>query len=620
MWQTYRTSGDTNAFNEFKRLRSKIKSEIRISYSNFVQRTESDIKSDPSKFWAYVNSKKGVTNISKHMHYNNQTLTTTDDILNAFANFFSESYISDTDDLTLSPDSVINNLNIHIRAFDEVQVLQAIKKIKPKLTTGPDGVPAFLIRDCAQIFSYPLMILFNLCLSSGTFPDMWKRSKLCPIYKNGDKFAITNFRPISIICNFCKILETLLHDSIYPSVSTQISPYQHGFMKGRSTTTNLLSVTQHIAEVLDAQSQSDIIYTDFSKAFDRLNHSILLRKLNGFGLSYSLLQLLRSYLSNRIQYVAFNGVKSVEFFASSGVPQGSVLGPLLFNIFINDITATLDVCCLLYADDLKIFNVITRIEDCYRLQDNLDRLSLWCLDNKLPLNASKCNVMSFTRKSNPHMFNYHLDGTALKRPDTFRDLGVIFDPKLAFNAHIENVVGNSFKTLGFIVRCSREFTDINTLRTLYCCFVRSKLEYASLVWSPNYDLYINNLENVQRKFLKLLYFKSNGIYPPIGYPQQHLLSTFGMSSLDDRRQYFSQVFLYKVVHNILDCQEIVGQLNFHVPRPGSRQEQTFYIPTARTNTLKNSPIFFICDSYNKYCNRIDIFHCSLNDIKSYLKH
>ena len=102
---------------------------------------------------------------------------------------------------------------------------------------------------------------------------------------------------------------------------------------------------------------------------------------------------MRSYLSNRIQYVAYNGVKSVELFAPSGVPQGSVLGPLLFNVFINDITATIDVCCLLYADDLKIFNMITRIENCYRLQDNLDRLSFWCLDNTLPLNASKCNVM-----------------------------------------------------------------------------------------------------------------------------------------------------------------------------------------------------------------------------------
>lgn len=621
-WNKYKNTGHLNDLNDFKRLRSKIKYDVNTAYKSFVQTAENNIKEDPRKFWAFINGKKGSTKISRQMHFEGQVLNNSTDILNKYAAFFSQSYSNSPNDPlrnNYSYNIVNNNSVINMEAVSETEVVQAIKKIKPKMTTGPDGVPAFVIKDCAQIFAYPLSILFNLCISSSCFPSLWKRSKVCPVFKKGDKHDIANFRAISIICNFCKIFEILLHGSIYPKISNQISVHQHGFMKQRSTITNLFCITQYISESIDLQASTDVIYTDFSKAFDRLDHKILLTKLDKIGFSNSLISLFESYLLGRIQYVAFGGFKSVEYVATSGVPQGSVLGPLLFNIFVNDITESLNTPYLLYADDLKIFSVIKTHDDCLHLQSNLDKISNWCIINKLPLNPEKCSVMTYTLKSSIIKFNYNLNNVTLQRPITFRDLGVIFDKNLSFINHVDSIISSAFKTFGFIVRNSRDFMDVNTVKLLYYSLVRSKLEYAALVWYPGYQIHINNLENVQRRFLKLLAFKSDGIYPAIGFPQHDLLNRFSVASLKDRRFYISQIFLFNIIHNNIDCPEILHKLNFSIPRQNSRTMLDFYLPTPRTNVLKSSPLYTMCNNHNSYC-MLDIFHCSINDIKSSLNH
>ena len=301
------------------------------------------------------------------------------------------------------------------------------------------------------------------------------------------KFDIINFRPISIICYFCKALEILLHEFIYHNISNKLSVFQHGFMKGRSTTTNIICVTQFIAESFNMQSQTDMIYTDFSKAFDRLDHNLITHKLSAFGLFDSLVNLFKSYLSNRTQYVVSSGFKPVEYLATSGVPQGSILCPLLFNIFLNDIVEVIDVNCLIYTDDLKIFTTVGNLNDCLRLQNNLNKLNDWCEANKLPLNAEKCNIMTFSLKTAHIIFDYNLNNVNLKCPTTFRDLGVIFGQKLTFAAHMNAIVLEVNRTYGFIVRNCREFINPDTIKLLYFTFVRSKLEYASSVWAPHYS-------------------------------------------------------------------------------------------------------------------------------------
>lgn len=309
------------------------------------------------------------------------------------------------------------------------------------------------------------------------------------------------------------------------------------------------------------------------------------------------------------------GLKSSCFHACSGVPQGSVLGPLLFNMFIDDITSDIPVPCLLYADDIKLYQPITSLSHCSRLQESLDRVFDWCDRNRLTLNVSKCSVMSFHRKRDPIMFPYNLNGEILSRPNFVRDLGVLFDPQLSFSQHIDTIVSKCHKTMGFIIRNGRNFS-CDTLIRLFNAYIRSRLEYASIIWSPTYAIYVNELERVQRKFLKFMAFKQDGSYPVVGYCHELLLQRFGTSSLERRRHYHSTMFLYKLLNNQIDCVDIVKRIPFATRRPEARHQSPFYLPFARTRAQQSSPLFSMCRNYDIVRDQIDIFNSSCREIKS----
>jgi hypothetical protein len=296
----------------------------------------------------------------------------------------------------------------------------------------------------------------------------------------------------------------------------------------------------------------DVIYTDFSRAFDKIHHELLLCKLENFGLSDSLIRLIGSYLVGRFLFVGVRGHKSCLFKQNCGVPQGSVFGPLFFNMFS------------------------------------------WCTNNNLFLNPSKCYVMSFARKIHQLSYDYNINGTCV---------GVIFDHKLSFKNHIDTIVCSAFRSLGFVIRNGREFNDVETLKLLYVSYVRSQLEYASLVW------YVQCLHlgigRCSTEIFKKCFDRRN--YPQRGCPQEILLNKVGLTSLITIRTEHSVLFLFKVLHGVQEFISLLQQISIKVPRSNARNSNTFCLSTSRTNLLMNSPLNFMLGSYSSIENEIDIF-------------
>ena len=595
-----------NYYNLFKKQRSLCKKLADTCYKNYISKIQDNILADPKAFWSFVQKKKGGTRIPGLMKYDEANLSSPDEIVNAFREFFESAHTNSDnqrDASTLCDKAP--QLFISIESVTEEDIYIALRKSKNSLTTGPDGVPSFLLRDCACVFISPLLKLFNLILQQSNMPHLWKQSCICPVFKSGNIADIKNYRPISLLCNFAKTFETVLYKYIYSSVSPYISPYQHGFVQKRSTVSNLGCFTQYTSEIIDNKGQVDTIYMDISKAFDQIDHILLISKLKAYGFSVQMVLFFQAYLSKRELRVRYRNFYSKPFYPTSGVPQGSNLGPLLFLIYINDMVDEISCKKLLFADDLKLFYEIKNEEDCVILQNNINYISDMCAKNRLTLNKDKCYVVTYTKKHNQLTFPYEVSGKCLARKDSIRDLGVIFDSKFTFVEHIYDIIEKAIKMYGFVYRSCRDFTNIKALNNLYYTLIRSRLEYGSIIWYPLYDSHIINIESVQRKYLKFLSYCLDGHYPERGSDHRNLLQRFGFRTLEVRRKVALVKFLYKLLHNKIDCPELLHYINFLVPRCNARKSLTFYSSHVRTNVLLKSPIMLmtgVCNSVSQDCD------------------
>jgi hypothetical protein len=614
VFKRYKKTKSRSTLIEFRTLRRDLKISINAAYHEYISTVEQQLTHDPRCFWSFVNHKRKSSTIPSVMQLDEVEYSTPHTIANAFLSYFEKNFSSPsmTDFQFNNP---CNNNYIHLPSISTDDILRHLLKLKPSSASGDDALPGFILKDCAQILVTPLHFLYNLILTTSVYPCLWKVGKICPIFKLGKKNIISNYRPVTILPHISKVFESIIYSYIYTNVQNVISEHQHGFFRGRSTSTNLSCISHFISAALDKNTQVDVIYTDFSKAFDRIDHNILLNKLRHFGFSDSLLNLFESYLSDRFCYVNVLGLYSARLVVNSGVPQGSNLGPLLFLLFINDIVEIFSLNVLLFADDVKLYSTIRDISDCMRLQSNIDVLYGWCRSNGLPLNRDKCYILSFSRKTKPLMFDYRIGNALLTRCFTFKDLGVTFDAQFTFNEHVDIIVASSVKTLGFIFRSCKRFRSESCLRALYFTLVRSKLEYCSIAWSPIYRRGVDALESVQRKFAKYLLFKLIAEFPPRGTPNSVLYDMANLRSLNMRRNDSFLIFLYKIIHGIINSPFLLSQIYFNVPRANLRSGRFFYVPRAVTNILHRSPLYTACTLFNSNCSECDIFVISLGQFK-----
>lgn len=587
-------------------------------YQKYLGDTQNNLTNDPSKFWSYVDLKRKTTGFPARMTYKEIVSDENTHPSSLFATFFSEVYTDSPDLPEPNGQNWLPMFNVGSIALSYAEVFRGLFCINTSKGSGPDNVHPLLLSKCAKSLTEPLQFLFNLSLSTGVFPKRWKTSSITPIFKSGSRMNVTNYRGISILPTLGKFFESLVTDILATQLRPIISTSQHGFLKGRSTITNLTEFTHIVSNIIESGLQLDVVYTDFSKAFDKINHTLLLAKLAKLGIHSSLLDWLRSYLSDRQQYVNIHNVRSGTFNVLSGVPQGSHLGPLLFVIFINDIKSVLKNCdCLLYADDLKLYRSIKHSSDAILIQNDLDMLVHWCKNNGLCLNVKKCFCMTYSRKTSPMKFVYSINDVALVRLTEVRDLGVVFDSRLLFERHIEIKIAKAYSMLGFVKRICVDFTNLAALRSIYCAHVRSHLEFASVVWSPHYRSYCDRIESIQKKFiiyaLRNLVVRNNFALPP--YLERCV--RLNLETLERRRVNASIFLMFDLLMGFIDAPNLLSLVDFYAPRRRLRETSLLRPCYHRTDYGRNEPMIRMCNLFNKvdylfdFCISRCMFRCNV---------
>lgn len=588
-------------------------------YKQYLLSFQYKIKHNPRSFWHYVQSKKTCSDYPSVMDFGDISANSTSDIVNLFSFYFKsnfENQIPVTNHKFL--DLVESCVDFGFMQLDDEDIINGIMNIKQSQKLDMDQFSAFLLKNLHLSICTPLKMIFNKSLSEGTFIDNWKVSFVTPIFKSGRKSNICDYRPIAKLSNVSKIFEHIMFQKIYFTVKPFLSDCQHGFTHGRSTTTNLLAFSNFCLTSFEKGFQVDSIYLDFSKAFDKISHYILISKLSKMGFHSKSLQWISSYLSNRRCIVSIDGYNSVPYIVTSGVPQGSILGPLLFNLFINDISSCISYSrCLLYADDMKLFKCVTNMLDATLLQLDISAVVRWCSLNRMILNPDKTFYLCFTRLRCPIFMEFYVNGGRIQQVQEMLDLGVLFDSKLIFNSHVDYIIPKVYSVLAFIRRHSNEFDDPYIRKVLYTSFVRSKLEYAHMVWNPSTDIQINRIERVQKKFLKFALSSLNFIPPVPSYESRCRLIC--LPTLLNRRLHQSMIFLYKVISGIIDCSFLLSLIGFNAPCRDLRRFAFFNIPYHRTNYGMNEPILKSLREFNRICELHDVdFSYEINVFKRML--
>lgn len=369
-----------------------------------------------------------------------------------------------------------------------------------------------------------------------------------PVYKKSKKDNLENNRPISLTCICCKVMEHVIlsHLNNFTSENNILSTFQHGFRAGLFCETQLIIIVHDWASTINRHGQVDALLLDFSKAFDKVSHVKLLHKLNGYGIRGKTYNWISSFLLNRSQFVSVNGSHSSYIPVTSGVPQGSVLGPALFLLFINDITSQSSSQLRLFADDTVMYRTINSFTDHQTLQDDLTNLSNWAKVWQMKFNVSKCHLLSITNKRKPSNFSYTINEEVLPKSTEQDYLGVRCSSNLRWGAHCSKISDKANKVLGLIRRtlkpCSKE-----TKEKAYFALVRPILEYAAPVWNPYTDTDVNRIEQVQKNAAR---FVTNNYNPYVS--SSDLVNTLNWDTLEQRRLNNQTILFYKFHNNLIN--------------------------------------------------------------------
>ena len=457
-WQKYLESHDLRDYKEYCNIRNSLRKYTRGLRRDFEEKISQEVKDNPKAFWKYTKSKttvrSGVSDLKDEYGDMHSEDSAKAEILN---NFFCSVFTQENTDFI--PELEIKHSDPKLTDIEITteSVVKHIRKLKASKSAGPDGFHPRVLKELVNEIAIPLCDIFSKSLKSGELPRQWKLGQVTPIFKKGDRCTPGNYRPVSLTAVLCKVMEAIIRENVMDHMVSfdLFCDEQHGFVPGRSCMTQLLTCIDDWSEALDKGEPLDAIYLDFKKAFDTVPHRRLIQKLKSYGIDGNVKDWIASFLNNRKQRVSINGHTSPWSSVTSGIPQGSVLGPILFVVFINDLPDVVKSVVRIFADDTKLYGSVATEGGRSQIQEDINSLSDWSDKWLLKFNTSKCSVMHLGRKNPKHIYDMRdNDGVyqQLEETEVEKDLGLYVDNKLSFHHHVNTAVNKATRVLGVIKR------------------------------------------------------------------------------------------------------------------------------------------------------------------------
>ena len=549
----------------YNRIRNQIRTLTRKGKKLYEKEIAKKSKSNPKAFWKYTRSKlktkTGIPDLLINPDSSKKTYTKNDDEkASVLQNFFSSVFTHEPPgDLPEFREREFQEKLQSIEITSDM-VNEKLRKIKINKSPGPDQIHPRVLHEIKGSISVPIAIIFNTSLKTATLPHDWKEANVSAIYKKGNKSHPGNYRPVSLTSILCKLLEGFIRDAVVKHMRENglFSDKQFGFIAGRSTMLQLLKVMDIWTEILDQGGSIDAIYCDFMKAFDKVPHARLIYKVKQYGIDGDILGWIKHFLADRTQKVIINNSKSKPAKVTSGIPQGSVLGPLLFVLYINDLPEVVDKDTFIYlfADDTKAFRQIRSTEDKLQLQKDIEEMVKWSNIWLLEFHPLKCVMMHLGKVdetttvpehgavnenqiNSTNEFQYTMEGHPLDYSKCEKDLGVFIDNKLDFQKHIDYSINKANRVMA-VARRTFDYMDKEIFLNIYKGMVRPHVEYASSVWAPHLVKHINALEKVQIRATRQV--------PGLSTNYEKRLKTLKLPTLAYRRLRGDMIQAYKILH------------------------------------------------------------------------
>ena len=498
---------------EYKVYRNTLNNLVKSAKKNYYINYFNNYRNSTRNIWVKIKElqKTKSHDRPKSLLVNGKLTNNNNDIANAFNKFYAN--IAPTLDKKLpssdkDPISYLRGNYVQSMTVPQVLTQDTIKVIKSlKDKNDPKSIPTSLIKSNASKFAIPLTLLFNQSVSLGTFPNRFKHADVIPLYKKGPREHIENYRPISILPVFSKVFEKLMKKFLLAYLTSKniLSEHQFGFRKGLSTFDALNLITSDIFSTLDSHKSAIGVFVDFQKAFDTVPHELLLRKLNHYGIRGCLLKWFKCYLSNRTQSTIYESCHSTPLPVTYGVPQGSILGPILFLIFINDISNIFTrFKVVLFADDSTFYLIGDNINNLIIAANaEIDKFYEWTICNRLSIHLDKTKYILFTNKKLESCLPLFLNFDIIKQCDYHKVLGLTLDSKLSFKVHVQEVCKKLARSISLLYNL-KDFMPLKVLLTIYYSHVYPHLSYCLPIWGSTYPTYLQSIFLLQKRAIRLI--------------------------------------------------------------------------------------------------------------------